>query len=81
MNKRLKKLCYRARNFGVRELETTIGSFVDANIHTLSPDELDQLDALLEKPVPEILDALAAATIHDDSLLGAALRFRLGGKT
>lgn len=45
---RLKRLHYRAWHRGIKEMDLILGRFADASLDGLSPDELDQFEALLE---------------------------------
>ncbi|PSH69438.1 succinate dehydrogenase assembly factor 2 [Phyllobacterium brassicacearum] len=45
---RLRKILYRSWHRGMREMDLILGQFADAHIDTLSDDELDQYEALME---------------------------------
>ncbi len=48
LEKMRRKLKFRAWHRGTREADLIMGQFGDANLATMSQDELDQFDALLE---------------------------------
>ena len=48
LEKMRRKLKFRAWHRGTREADLIMGQFADANLATMSQDELDQFDALLE---------------------------------
>jgi antitoxin CptB len=48
LEKTRRKLRFRAWHRGTREADLIMGQFADANIATMSPDELNQFDAILE---------------------------------
>lgn len=51
---RRKRLWFKSWHRGTRELDLLLGRFADANLSRMSPDQLDQYEALLAKPDPEI---------------------------
>ena len=77
---RLKKLRFRAWRRGFREADLILGGFADARLEQLSGEELDQFEALLEAPDPElyawILGRETAPDIHDTAVLAAIRAFR-----
>ena len=48
LSERQRKLLFRSWHRGMREMDLILGQFADANIDTLSDDELDQYEALME---------------------------------
>ena len=52
---RLKRLRFRSWHRGTREADLMIGGFFDAHGATLSPDELDHFEALLEEQDVDIM--------------------------
>ena len=48
LEKMRRKLKFRAWHRGTREADLIMGQFADANLDTMSQDDLDQFDALLE---------------------------------
>ncbi len=47
---RLRKLAFRASHCGIRELDILVGGFTAQHLESLTPAELDQLEALLRIP-------------------------------
>lgn len=45
---RRRRILFRAWHRGIREMDLVMGRFADAEIATLSPDELDELERLME---------------------------------
>ena len=50
LDPRRRRTLYRAWHRGIREMDLIMGRFADAEIGTLSEDELDQFEALIEVP-------------------------------
>ncbi len=82
---RRKRLLYRATHRGMRELDTTYGAWVAKTIADEAMDEamddarLTALEALLERPEPELLDLLwgriAPQNDEEEGLLRALKEF------
>jgi antitoxin CptB len=53
--KRRKVLLWRATHRGRKELDLMLGGFVRENINTMQPSELDELEALIALPDPQLL--------------------------
>ena len=51
---RRKRLRFRSRRRGTKELDLLLGSFADARLDTLDAAQLDRFEALLEAPEPLI---------------------------
>ena len=49
---RLKKLKFRAWHRGFREADLILGPFADSHVQSLTPDQLDLFERLLEQPDP-----------------------------
>ena len=47
---RLRKLAFRAGHRGIRELDILVGGFANRYLESLTPEELDQLEAVLHIP-------------------------------
>lgn len=47
---RLKKICYRAWHRGIREMDLILGPFADRHVWSMTAEELDLFEALLEAP-------------------------------
>lgn len=54
LDDRRKRLRFRAWHRGTREMDLVLGRFVDGNVTTLSDDEIDALEVLMEVPDPEL---------------------------
>jgi antitoxin CptB len=61
LDDRRKRLLFRCWHRGTREMDLILGRFADAEIATLSDDDLTELEVLLEVPDP---DLYAAVTGH-----------------
>ena len=58
LDDRRKRLLFRCWHRGTREMDLILGRFADAEIATLSDDELAQLEHLIEAPEPDLYAAL-----------------------
>ena len=58
LDDRRKRLLFRCWHRGTREMDLVLGRFADAEIATLSEDELTQLERLIEVPDPDLYAAL-----------------------
>ena len=56
---RLKKIRFRAWHRGFREADLILGPFADSHAQSLTPDQLDLFERLLEQPDPDIYDWIA----------------------
>jgi antitoxin CptB len=54
LDDRRKRLRFRAWHRGMREMDLVLGRFVDSEIVTLLDTEIDDLEALMEAPDPEL---------------------------
>jgi antitoxin CptB len=54
LDPRRRKLRYRAWHRGMREMDLVLGRFADAELARLNPQELDELEALMEAPDPDL---------------------------
>ena len=52
LERRRKRLAFRAWHRGMKELDLLIGGFADRHLADLSPDQLDRFEALLDVPEP-----------------------------
>ncbi|GIL00380.1 MAG: hypothetical protein BroJett030_02790 [Alphaproteobacteria bacterium] len=55
LNRRRKRLLYRANHRGIKEMDIILGDFARLRLATLSEAELDQFEALLEESDRELL--------------------------
>ncbi|TKW77746.1 MAG: succinate dehydrogenase assembly factor 2 [Bradyrhizobium icense] len=58
LNERRKRLLFRCWHRGTREMDLILGRFADAEIATLSDEELGTLERLIELPDPDLYAAL-----------------------
>src|SRR3984957_8307568 len=58
LDDRRKRLLFRCWHRGTREMDLILGRFADAEIATLSDDELAQLEHLIEMPDPDLYAVL-----------------------
>jgi antitoxin CptB len=58
LDDRRKRLLFRCWHRGTREMDLILGRFADAEIATLSDDELGTLERLIELPDPDLYAAL-----------------------
>jgi antitoxin CptB len=58
LDDRRKRLLFRCWHRGTREMDLLLGRFADAEIATLTDDELAELERLLEIPDPDLYAAL-----------------------
>lgn len=56
LDKRRQKIRFRCWHRGTREMDLLLGSFADAVAPTLSAEELDQFERLLEEGDPDLYD-------------------------
>ena len=78
---RLKMLSFRSWRRGFREADLIIGGFADQHLATLTPDQLDRFEALLEAPdvdlYPWIMGVSPAPAEFDHDVMHLIQRFRL----
>lgn len=53
---RLKRLLYRARHRGTKEMDWLLGRYAQARLDEMSGDEVDLFEALCALPDPEVQD-------------------------
>jgi antitoxin CptB len=58
LDDRRKRLLFRCWHRGTREMDLILGRFADAEIATLSDDDLGTLERLIELPDPDLYAAL-----------------------
>ena len=58
LDERRKRLLFRCWHRGTREMDLILGRFADAEIATLSDEELATLERLIELPDPDLYAAL-----------------------
>ena len=52
--KRLKRLRYRSHYTGTKETDIILGGFSECHLDTLTPEQLDQFEALVVTPEPDV---------------------------
>jgi antitoxin CptB len=81
LDDRRKRLLFRCWHRGTREMDLILGRFADAEIATLSDDELAQLEELIEVPDPDLYAAVSGnaelAPQHTNSLFDRIKAFRV----
>ena len=84
LDTRRRRILFRARHRGMREMDVIMGRFVDAEIDRLSDAELDALELLLDAQDQEafswICGTLAVPAEHDTPLLRRLKDFHLSGR-
>jgi antitoxin CptB len=76
LDARRRRILFRAWRRGLREMDLVMGQFADANLPEMSEAELDEFEALLDVPDPDILAWIigeAAAPAEFDTALLARL--------
>ena len=64
---RLRKLDYRSRHRGIREMEIVVGKFAETVLETLSDTELDDYERILELPDDKLFSwATGRETVPED---------------
>ncbi len=73
LDPRRRKLLFRSWHRGIREMDLILGSFADAEMATLTLDELDQYERLLELQDADLLSWVTGEStvpeIHQTALL------------
>jgi antitoxin CptB len=62
LDERRKRLLFRCWHRGTREMDLILGRFADAEIASLTEQELAQLERLIEVPDPDLYAALTGGT-------------------
>ena len=78
---RRKRLLWRSSHRGIREMDLLMGGFAHARLPTMTENELNALEALIELPDQDLLswitgEATVPPTINN-ALLPELLKFRL----
>ncbi len=72
LDERRRKLLFRCRHRGIREMDFVLGRFADAELPRLTENELTQVEAWLDIPDQQIfawVNGTQAAPAHIDSAL------------
>lgn len=80
LDKRRKRLAFRARHRGMKELDLLIGGFAERHLAALGAAQLGRFEALLEVPEPVMLSWLmgqaAPPAAFDHDVMALLLRFK-----
>ncbi len=70
---RRKRLRFRSWHRGTRELDFMLGRFADRHLDSLTPDQLDRYEALIDQPDPDIYRWVSGSepppAIHDNDVM------------
>jgi antitoxin CptB len=81
---RRRRLHYRAWHRGMREMDLVFGRFADAELASLTPPELDELEALMEAPDPDlfawVLGQSPVPSERDTALFRRIVEFNRSGR-
>lgn len=81
MDARLKKLTFRACHRGMKELDLVLGGFAASELQSLTPDELDQFERILDLQEPDLFAWIMGfedvPQEYDWPIMGRILSFRL----
>ena len=61
LDPRRRQILFRAWHRGTKEMDLVLGKFADAQLAELTDEELDQLEALMQAPDPEIYKWLSGS--------------------
>jgi len=74
LDARKRRLLFRARRRGLRELDLVIGGFADLHLAGMDDAELDEFERLLDLPDPQVLTWItgeeATPDLYDTPLFG-----------
>lgn len=84
MDARLRRLSFRAWRRGFKEADLVLGRFCDQNLTSLTPEELDQLEALLGEADADLYNWILKRTPvpadHDHALMARLQAFSADGE-
>ena len=70
---RRKRLLFRSWHRGTRELDLLLGRFADRHMASLTPQQLDRYEALIDEPDPDIYSWISGResppAAHDNDVL------------
>lgn len=78
LDARRRRIHFRVWRRGMHELDILLGGFADARLATLSPQDLDRFEALLDVPDQELFRWItedAAPAAHRSSLMSDLIAF------
>jgi len=55
LDARRRRVLFRARRRGLREMDLVLGQFADMNLTTMGEADLDEFERLLDAPDPQVL--------------------------
>ncbi len=70
LDDRRKRLLFRCWHRGTREMDLILGRFADAEIASLSEDELTELERLIEVPDPDLYPAITGESMLPADIAG-----------
>ena len=83
---RRKRVAYRSKHRGTKELDLFVGAFVEQHLESMSEVQLDRFEALLEVPEPQLYDWVTGSATpppefdHDVTRMLLDFRLRPPGK-
>ena len=81
LDKRRKRVAFRARHRGTREMDLVIGGFAGRYLAGMSSAQLDRFEALLEVPEPDMQDWVmgrcAPPPDYDNDVTALLLDFKI----
>ena len=84
LDQRRRKMRYRAWHRGMREMDLVLGRFADAELARLGPQELDEFEALMQAPDPDLFAWILGQTPvppeQDTPLFRRVVEFNRAGK-
>jgi antitoxin CptB len=73
---RRKVILWRATHRGIREMDLMLGGFVRDNVNSMQPSELDELEALVALPDPQLMAwIMGEEPVREDCRNGTTERF------
>lgn len=80
LDDRRKRILFRANHRGMKEADVMLGGFVSANIATLSDEQLDRLESLLDELDVDIMDWVMGKkpvpAVYDTDIFTMILAFK-----
>ena len=84
LDERRRRLLFRSWHRGIKEVDLVLGGYADARIGAMSEAELEQFEAVLEIPTPDLLSWLmgeqAVPAEHNSPVMRQILSFHLGAE-
>lgn len=84
LDARRRRLLFRSWHRGIKEVDLVLGRYADARIGAMSDAELEQFEAVLEIPTPDLLSWLMGEqpvpVEHDSPVMRQMLSSHLGAK-